>query len=152
MIINVPGVNTTPSAAEIAVSDEVKKLTGAENVDENLKKMFTSVTEQTTITGKLSVMPDSNYYYNYVMEFKKLPTLIYFMSNDTFKNGNAYDVYYWGIILPKIKKMLGSFNHSSRGDYFSTDIPSINGNTVSIKLRNMYAISTAKSITYVAIF
>lgn len=39
MIINVPGVNTTPSAVEIAVSDEVKKLTGAGNVNDVLKKI-----------------------------------------------------------------------------------------------------------------
>lgn len=38
MIINVPGVNTTPSAAQIPVSDEVQKMTGAENVDDALKK------------------------------------------------------------------------------------------------------------------
>ena len=39
MIINVPGLNTTPSATEIAVSDEVQKLTGAENVDDALKNV-----------------------------------------------------------------------------------------------------------------
>lgn len=38
MIINVPGLNTTPSAAQIPVSDEVKKMTGALNVDDSLKK------------------------------------------------------------------------------------------------------------------
>lgn len=38
MIINVPGNSTTPSAAEIPVSDEVRKLTGADNVDDGLKK------------------------------------------------------------------------------------------------------------------
>ena len=37
MIINVPGINTTPSASQISVSDEVQKLTGAENVDDALK-------------------------------------------------------------------------------------------------------------------
>ena len=39
MIINVPGVNTTPSAAEIAVSDEVRKLTGVDNVDNVVKSL-----------------------------------------------------------------------------------------------------------------
>lgn len=43
MIINVPGANTTPSAIEIAVSDEVKKLTGAGNVDEALKAIYGSL-------------------------------------------------------------------------------------------------------------
>ena len=42
MIINVPGVNTTPSAAQIPVSDEVKKMTGALNVDEALKAIYGS--------------------------------------------------------------------------------------------------------------
>lgn len=109
-------------------------------------------TKQTTITGNISAMPNYNADYEYIMEFKELPALIYFISDVTFSNSNGYDVYYWGIILPKIKKMLGSFNHGETGDNYTVGTPNINGNTVSFLLHNAYSISTVKSITYVAMF
>ena len=109
-------------------------------------------TKQTTVTGNISAMPNYNFDYKYIMEFKELPALIYFISDVTFQNSNGHDVYYWGIILPKIKKMLGSFNHSGTEDNYTVGTPNINGNTVSFLLHNAYRISTAKSITYVAMF
>lgn len=109
-------------------------------------------TKQTTITGNISATPNYNADYEYIMEFKELPALIYFISDVTFSNGNGHDVYYWGIILPKIKKMLGSFNHWGTEDNYTVGTPNINGNTVSFLLHNAYSISTAKSITYVAMF
>lgn len=110
-------------------------------------------TKQTTVTGNISTMPTNyNGDYEYIMKFKELPALIYFISDVTFRNSNGYDVYYWGIILPKIKKMLGSFNHWGTGDDYTVGTPNINGNTVSFLLHNASSSLTAKSITYVAMF
>ena len=41
-------------------------------------------TKQTTVTGNISAMPNYNADYEYIMEFKELPALIYFISDITF--------------------------------------------------------------------
>lgn len=133
MIINVPGINNTPSAAQIAVSDEVKDLTGAENVDDALKIIKNEgikkeLIKSIAITNGMTTLPSLQWSVDMIFKYSML---IFEFEGDISQNGAYYGYLYIYDSNSSHGNQIATLEKDSSVTYFKRSMPVVGADNMS---------------------